>query len=71
MVLTATLGLLIGGFVAVQFPMLGTFPLIDWPAALGGIAISATIVISLCLLCALYPGWLASRRSPADALHYE
>jgi putative ABC transport system permease protein len=71
MVLTATLGLLIGGFVALQFPMLGTFPLIDWPAALGGIAISSTIVISLCLLCSLYPGWLASRRSPADALHYE
>jgi putative ABC transport system permease protein len=71
MCLTAAFGLAIGGFIAVQFPMLGTFAELDWPAAIGGITISATLVSTLCFLCALYPGWLASRRSPAEALHYE
>ena len=71
MCLIAAAGLAIGGFIAVQFPMLGTFSELDWPAAIGGIAISATLVSTLCFLCALYPGWLASQKSPAEALHYE
>lgn len=71
MCLTAGLALVVGIAIAVQFPLLGTFDTVDWPAALGGITISTAIVLALCALCALYPGWLASRRSPADALHYE
>jgi len=71
MCLTAVFGLGIGVFVAVQFPLLGTFPELDWSATIGGISISAVLVSTLCFLCALYPGWLASRKSPAEALHYE
>jgi putative ABC transport system permease protein len=71
MCLGAGIALSIGIFIAVQFPMLGTFEFVDWTSATGGILISACIVITLCFLCALYPGWLASRRSPAEALHYE
>ena len=71
MCLVAAAGLAIGGFIAVQFPMLGTFPELDWPAAIGGIAISAAVVSTLCFLCALYPGWLATQKSPAEALYYE
>jgi len=71
MCLTAGIALALGIFVAIQFPMLGTFKVVDWPTAIGGITIGAGIVIALCFLCSLYPGWLASRRSPAEALHYE
>jgi putative ABC transport system permease protein len=71
MCLTAGIALLLGIFIAIQFPMLGTFRVIDWPTALGGIVISAGFVLALCFLCSLYPGWLASRRSPSEALHYE
>lgn len=71
MCLGAAIALTIGILIAVQFPLLGTFEDLDWPAAIGGMLISGTLVLSLCFLCALYPGWLASRRSPAAALHYE
>jgi putative ABC transport system permease protein len=71
MVLGASIALTIGVLIAIQFPLLGTFEDLDWPAAIGGMIISGTLVLSLCFLCALYPGWLASRRSPAAALHYE
>ena len=71
MVLGAGIALAIGVAIAIQFPLLGTFETMGWPSAIGGMVISGTIVVTLCFLCALYPGWLASRRSPAEALHYE
>ena len=71
MCLAAGIALVIGVLIAVQFPILGTFDLLDWPVAIGGMLISGTLILSLCFLCALYPGWLASRRAPAAALHYE
>lgn len=71
MALTASIGLAIGIFIAIQLPILGTFPMINWTAAIGGMLISSAIILNLCILCSLYPGWLASRKSPAEALHYE
>jgi putative ABC transport system permease protein len=64
-------GILIGGVIAIQFPLLELIFLIDWAASVPALALSAAAILILALLSALYPSWLASRREPADALRYE
>lgn len=71
MLIVGAFGILIGVFVAIQFPLLQLTVLIDWWSAIPGIVLSATLILLLVLLGALYPSWLASRREPADALRYE
>ena len=70
-VLVAALAMAAGAAIGVQFPMLGTFETLDWRSSVQALIIGSVLVCGLCVLCALYPAWLASRRSPADALHYE
>lgn len=65
------LAVIVGVIVAVQFPLLGSFRTIHWFSATGGIMLSATVLVGISLLCALYPAILASRKAPAEALHYE
>lgn len=67
----AILALIVGALITIQFPMLGTFPTINWETTAVGITIGAALITGLCTLCALYPAWLASRKEPAEALHYE
>jgi ABC-type antimicrobial peptide transport system permease subunit len=35
------------------------------------IALSVILIYALTFICGLYPGWLATRIRPAEALHYE
>ena len=62
----------VGGLVIVsQLPVLGLFQLITPAAFAGGLAASLAAIYALTILCGVYPGWLASRVQPAQALHYE
>jgi len=69
-VLIATLGLLLGAFFAVQFPLLEVFDItnsIYWKAGL----FSLLLIYGLVLICALLPSTQASNLAPAIALHEE
>jgi putative ABC transport system permease protein len=58
--------------LVVQLPLTGTFgDSLNWPLFWGAVALSATVIYLLSLLCSLYPGWRAARLSPTQALHYE
>lgn len=63
-------GLLIGLFFAIQFPLLEVFD-IEHSNYFYAMAISAGIILFLVLLCALYPSHLAAKIHPAIALHEE
>jgi len=71
MVLLATLALIVGLVVVLQFPLLGIF-LIFTPAVFTiGIIAALAVVYGITLVSGLYPSWLASRLTPAEALRYE
>lgn len=56
----------------VQLPITGALGAsIDWRVFATAAALSMTVIYLISLLCALYPGWRASRLSPTEALHYE
>jgi putative ABC transport system permease protein len=70
-VILAAAGVLLGLAVVVQLPLLGVGSFLGQ-----GIYISATLltsgtIILLAVACGLYPGWMASRVQPAEALRYE
>jgi putative ABC transport system permease protein len=67
----ATLALVAGVVIVGQLPALGIFRLISPAAFSTGIAGSLAMIYGLTLLCGAYPGWLASRLQPAEALRYE
>lgn len=66
-----TLAVIFGVVIVMQLPLLGIFTLITPAAFTGGLAASLAAIYGLTILCGLYPGWLASRVQPAQALHYE
>ncbi len=69
--LLSTLAVIIGLILIAQLPIVGAFHFVT-PVAYGiGIAASLAAIYLLTLLCGLYPGWLAGRVQPAQALHYE
>jgi putative ABC transport system permease protein len=68
---SAVAGISIGASLSVQLPLLRLVEPIDWASALPGLFLSAVLIVSLVAISALYPGWVASRREPADALRYE
>lgn len=70
-VLLTTLATILGMVVVVQLPLLGFFSLVTTGAFATGVAGALAAIYSLTVLCALYPSWLASRLTPADALRYE
>ncbi len=56
----------------VQLPLTGALgPALNWPVFFGAAGLSMFVIYLLSLLCALYPGWRASRLSPTQALHHE
>ena len=66
----ATLGLILGVILAVQFPLLGVM---EVPTTIYAISIAASLLIIYLLVafCAWYPSKQAAQIEPALALHYE
>jgi putative ABC transport system permease protein len=69
--LLATLAVAAGLLVAVQFPLTAAIKPLTWASASLGIAMGSTLIIALAAACSLYPAWMAARRPPAEALHWE
>lgn len=64
-------GLLLGVIVIIQFPLLdqlGEFSLRVYSLS---IILSVLVILGFAVLSGLYPGWLATRIQPAEALHHE
>ncbi len=70
MLVIATLGVLIGLILAVQFPLLNVFDL-EASVYLVGMLLATLTIYVLVTLCALYPSIQAARIQPATALHEE
>ncbi|XLZ72367.1 ABC transporter permease [Massilia sp. SR12] len=70
--LLSSLAMAGGLALLVQLPLTGALgESLSWRVFGGAAALSMAIIYLLSLLCALYPGWRASRLHPAAALHYE
>ncbi|HEU4889688.1 MAG TPA: ABC transporter permease [Thermoanaerobaculia bacterium] len=70
-VLLATMAVIAGSIVILQLPILGAFRIVSPSAFTLGFAVALATIYALTVLCGLYPSWLASRLTPADALRYE
>lgn len=70
-VLMTGLALALGAIVALQVPALGPFAFVPYAVAVPATVAAALVMVGLAALCALYPGWSATRIRPADALHHE
>lgn len=66
----ASVGVIAGLLVIVQFPLL---ELLDYTSGIYALslALAALIIYGLVIACSLYPGRLACRIQPVEALHYE
>jgi putative ABC transport system permease protein len=70
--LLSSIAIVAGLILLVQLPLTGALgQMMNWPVFLGAAGLSMTVIYLLSLLCSLYPGWRASRLSPAEALHHE
>jgi putative ABC transport system permease protein len=70
--LLSTVAMLVGLILLVQLPLTGALSVVlDWKVFIAATAASMLVIYLISLLCALYPGWRASRLSPSEALHYE
>ncbi|MFD2367795.1 ABC transporter permease [Pseudoduganella sp. GCM10020061] len=70
--LLSTIAMLVGLVLLVQLPLTGALSVVlDWNVFIAAAAVSMLVIYLISLLCALYPGWRASRLSPTEALHYE
>ena len=70
--LLSSVAMLAGLALLVQLPLTGALgESLNWQVFGGAAALSMGVIYLLSLLCALYPGWRASRLHPAAALHHE
>ncbi len=70
--LLSSVAIVLGLILLVQLPLTGALgQMMNWPVFLGAAGLSMVVIYLLSLLCSLYPGWRASRLSPAEALHHE
>lgn len=60
-----------GSVLFVQLPVLGAFGFIPVRAYLYGLVAATGVLYCFVVLCALYPGWMATRIRPAEALQHE
>lgn len=68
---TASLGLVVGTLIAVQVPLIGPFTFVPFAVVIPAVILAGLLILLLAGLCGLYPGWSATRIQPAEALHYE
>ncbi len=71
LMLTASLGLVLGTVLVLQLPAIGLFGFLTWPLAVSGVVLSLAVIYAIAALAGLYPSWMASRLPPAEALRYE
>ncbi|HJQ40253.1 MAG TPA: ABC transporter permease [Thermoanaerobaculia bacterium] len=69
--LLATLAVIIDLIVVLQLPLLGIFALFTPAVFTAGIIVALVVIYGITLASGLYPSWLASRLTPAEALRYE
>jgi putative ABC transport system permease protein len=69
--LLATIAILLGTIIIMQLPILGAFAVVPPAAFITGFIGALATIYALTVLCGLYPSWLASRLTPAEALRYE
>ncbi|KQQ96790.1 ABC transporter permease [Massilia sp. Leaf139] len=68
----SSIAIVLGLALLVQLPLTGALgESLNWTVFAGAAALSMAVIYLLSLLCAVYPGWRASRLSPTEALHYE
>ena len=64
-------GILLGGLIAIQLPLLALVGSITRTAIIAAFALAVLLLYGLTLLCGAYPSRMASRITPVQALHYE
>ena len=69
--LLASLAMALGLVLVLQLPLLGLTSLVGTAPYLAGVGTAIVVILTLTLLCSLYPAALAARLEPADALRYE
>ena len=68
----SSIAIALGLALLVQLPLTGVFgESLNWAVFAAAAGLSMAVIYLLSLVCALYPGWRASRLSPTEALHYE
>jgi len=67
----ATVAILAGVIVVLQFPFLDLLGSISNTVFFGGLSLTIVSLYALALLCALHPARLATKVRPAEALRYE
>jgi putative ABC transport system permease protein len=71
MIVITTIAVILGIILILHFLLLDIATYFKWQTYIGGMTIAAAIIFFLTLVCTLYPGYLAIRIHPAEALHYE
>lgn len=70
--LLSSIAIALGLALLVQLPLTGVLgEHLNWAVFAQAAGLSMAAIYLLSLLCALYPGWRASRLSPTEALHHE
>lgn len=64
-------GVSIAALILVQFPLLGIFSELNWGLFGSAFLLALVLMTLLSIICAFYPGKIATNYSPAEALHYE
>lgn len=67
----ATLGVVVGVFFAIQVPIAGIFESVGFGVYLLAMSSAAVLIYLIVTACAVYPGRLAARIQPAEALRDE
>lgn len=66
-----TVGVGVGAALYLQLPLLPLFPSTPLAAYLLALTAAVVVLYALAVLCGLYPGWMATRVRPAEALQNE
>jgi ABC-type lipoprotein release transport system permease subunit len=71
MLALTTLAVAAGVVLFLQVPILGFFSFIPQATFGLGLVLAAVVLYLFVAFCGLYPGWLAARVQPAEALQHE